>query len=97
MHRGPFGQVGPLAHLGYLKPHPPPLRSSSTCPLRNDESTGRSLTWIGNPMKTMPPPRPEAAYVPGQSPRGREPPLPPGLAPCSLFNGQSTLTKAAKS
>src|SRR5207253_58560 len=52
---GPFGRAGPLGHLGYLKPHPLPLRSSRTCPLENDEFTGRSLIWIGNPMKTMPP------------------------------------------
>src|SRR5205807_3631544 len=44
MPRGPSGQVGPLGHLGYLKPHPPPSRSSRTCPLGNDESTGKSLT-----------------------------------------------------
>src|SRR5437588_4400958 len=87
---GPFGQVGPLGHLGYLKPHPPPLRSSRTCPLGNDESTGKSLIWIGNPMKTMPPQLPEAAYAPGQNPHGRELPLPSGPAPCSPFNGQST-------
>src|SRR5437588_12243088 len=97
MPHGPFGQVGPLGHLGYLKPHPPPLRSSRTCPLRNDEFTGKSLIWIRNPMKTMPPPLPEAAYVPGQNPQGREPPPPSGLAPCSPSNERSTLTRAAKS
>src|SRR5205807_3469921 len=97
MPHGPFGQVGPLGHLGYLKPHPPPPRSSRTCPLGNDEFTGRSLTWIGNPTKTMPPPPPEAASAPGQSPLGREAPLLSGLALCFPFSGQSTLTKAARS
>src|SRR5207237_852220 len=87
----------PMGHLGYLKPHPPPLRSSRICPLGNDEFTRKSLIWIGNPMKTTPHPLPEAAYTPSQSPQGRGPPFPSGLAPCSPFNERSTLTRTAKS
>src|SRR5207302_7333959 len=95
--RGPAGQIGPLGHQGYQKPHPPSSRSSRTCPLGNGEYTGRSLTWIGNPTKTMPPPPPEAASAPGQSPLGRETPLLSGLALCFPFNGQSASMKAARS
>src|SRR5437868_10635951 len=39
----PFGQVGLLGHLGYLKPHPLSSRSSRICPLGNGKCTGRSL------------------------------------------------------